>query len=414
VITQSHNVPYGYKQTDVDVIPNDWDARKIGDVCRLINGRGFKPHEWQSSGLPIIRIQNLNGTEDFNHFSGSYDRKLEVPPGQLLFAWSGSRGTSFGPHIWSGPFGLLNYHTWKVEIDDSRVTKDFFLHQLRQLTSYIEGWAHGASALVHVQKWQIEGFQIPLPPTLVEQEAIAEALGDADALIESLAQLVAKKRHLKQAAMQQLLTGKTRLPGFEGEWNVRPFCEFLLAAPDYGINAPGVEFDGSLPSYLRITDIDDDGRLYNDNRVAVDHPLSSDYVLEPNDIVFARTGASVGKTYLFRPSDGRLVFAGFLIRARTDHTKLSPAFLFNFTRTRPYWNWVRMMSMRSGQPGINGNEYASLELPVPPSVEEQNAVAEILSDMDAEIEALEAKLAKARQIKQGMMQELLTGRIRLV
>ena len=215
------DVKPGYKQTEVGVIPEDWESRRIDTVCRLINGRGFKPFEWQNMGLPIIRIQNLNGSDDFNFYTGAYDTKLEVEPGQLLFAWSGSRRTSFGPHIWHGPLGLLNYHTWKVQVHETEIKKEFFLHALRQLTTFIEGKAHGASALVHTQKWEMEGFQFPLPPTKAEQEAIAEALSDADALIESLEQLLTKKRLLKQGAMQELLTGKRRLPGFSGEWETR-------------------------------------------------------------------------------------------------------------------------------------------------------------------------------------------------
>jgi len=121
----------------------------------------------------------------------------------------------------------------------------------------------------------------------------------------------------------------------------------------------------------------------------------------------------VGKTYLYDPADGVIVFAGFLIRAKIDRSKLCPAFFAAFTKTGRYWNWVRIMSMRSGQPGINGNEYASLDLNLPP-LPEQSAIAAILSDMDAEIAALETKLTKTRHLKQGMMQELLTGRIRLI
>jgi type I restriction enzyme S subunit len=207
----------GYRRTEVGVIPEDWAIRRIDAVSKLINGRGFKPFEWQKTGLPIIRIQNLNGSDDFNFYSGTFDKKLEVEPGQLLFAWSGSRGTSFGPHIWKGPFGVLNYHTWKVQIRESDIHKEYFLHALRQLTTFIEGHAHGASALVHVQKWQMESFLLGLPPTKAEQEAIAEALSDADALIESLEQLITKKRHLKQGTMQELLTGKKRLPEFRGK-----------------------------------------------------------------------------------------------------------------------------------------------------------------------------------------------------
>jgi len=108
------------------------------------------------------------------------------------------------------------------------------------------------------------------------------------------------------------------------------------------------------------------------------------------------------------------VFAGFLIRARIDPSKLSPEYLAAYTHTADYWNWVRLMSMRSGQPGINGQEYASMSFRIPPTLPEQAAIASVLSDMDAELEVLEAKLDKARQVKQGMMQQLLTGKVRLV
>src|SRR5947208_6847604 len=158
------------------VIPEDCDAKQMRDVCNLINGRGFKPHEWRTAGLPIIRIQNLNGSEDFNFYSGQYNPKILVEHGQLLFAWSGSRGTSFGPYIWNGGQALLNYHTWKVAAHESTADADFLLHALRQLTSYIEDRAHGASALVHTQKWEMEGFPIVIPSSLVEQRAIATAL----------------------------------------------------------------------------------------------------------------------------------------------------------------------------------------------------------------------------------------------
>ena len=128
-----------------------------------------------------------------------------------MFAWSGSRGTSFGPYIWRGPLGLLNYHTWKVEIHESEVRKGFFLHALRQLTAFIEGKAHGASALVHTQKWEMEGFQFPLPPTKAEQEAIATILSDIDGEIAALGAKLTKARQLKHGMMQELLTGRIRL-----------------------------------------------------------------------------------------------------------------------------------------------------------------------------------------------------------
>jgi type I restriction enzyme, S subunit len=147
---------------------------------------------------------------------------------------------------------------------------------------------------------------------------------------------------------------------------------------------------------------------------SVDHPSACSYRLAQGDVVFARTGASVGKSYLYCSGHGPLVYAGFLIRVAPNPELLAPPYLAFFAQTRVYWRWVTANSMRSGQPGINASEYASLPIPLPPTTREQFAIAAILSDMDAEIEALEKKLEKARQIKQGMMQDLLTGKIRLI
>ena len=197
------------------------------------------------------------------------------------------------------------------------------------------------------------------------------------------------------------------------DWGVAPLGQRLMRAPAYGINAPAVPFDSRLPTYLRITDITEAGRFSEENKVSVDHPASQAYLLECGDVVFARTGASVGKTYLYKKKDGQLVFAGFLIRISPDSDRLIPAYLFYYAQSCSYWNWVKVNSMRSGQPGINGREYASLPIPLPPTKAEQEAIAEALSDADALIESLEHLIAKKRQVKQGAMQELLTGKRRL-
>ena len=185
-------VSLGLKQTEVGVIPEDWHTPKLGEICLLINGRGFKPYEWSTEGLPIIRIQNLNGSDEFNYFNGHYDPKIFVKSGQLLFAWSGSRGTSFGPHIWRAGDALLNYHTWKLVIKNDGADEGYFFHILKQLTKHIEESAHGASALVHTQKGEMENFYLPLPSNREEQAAIANALSDVDALVNELEKLVVK------------------------------------------------------------------------------------------------------------------------------------------------------------------------------------------------------------------------------
>jgi type I restriction enzyme S subunit len=196
------------------------------------------------------------------------------------------------------------------------------------------------------------------------------------------------------------------------EWEVRTLGKCLIERPSYGINAAAVPYSDNLPVYIRITDISDDGRFLPDKLVSVKSELSVNYYLSEGDIVFARTGASVGKSYRYDPNDGPLVFAGFLIRVRPDVERLLPEFAAAYVTTGNYWRWVRIMSMRSGQPGINGNEYSQLPIPVPP-LPEQRAIAEALSDVDGLLGGLDRLIAKKRDLKQAAMQQLLTGQTRL-
>lgn len=196
------------------------------------------------------------------------------------------------------------------------------------------------------------------------------------------------------------------------DWDVNTLGNCLASRPSYGINAPAVPYSDRLPIYIRITDITEDGRLSTDNPVSVDNDDSVRYFLDDGDIVFARTGASVGKSYRYDMKDGPLVFAGFLIRVRPDSQKLLSTFAAAYVTTGNYWSWVKLMSMRSGQPGINGNEYAQLPIPIPP-IPEQLAIATALSDVDELLAAQDKLIAKKRDIKQATMQQLLTGKQRL-
>jgi type I restriction enzyme S subunit len=196
------------------------------------------------------------------------------------------------------------------------------------------------------------------------------------------------------------------------DWNVTQLGKCLAAPPSYGINAPAVPYSDQLPVYIRITDISNDGTFMPDGLASVGSGLAKNYYLSEGDIVLARTGASVGKSYLYDPSDGPLVFAGFLIRVRPEKDKLLPSFAAAYITTEPYWRWVRVMSMRSGQPGINGKEYSHLPIPLP-CVSEQSAITAILNDLDTLLSDLKSLIGKKKNIKQAAMQELLTGKRRL-
>ena len=196
------------------------------------------------------------------------------------------------------------------------------------------------------------------------------------------------------------------------DWSVEQLGNCLVSRPSYGINAAAVPYSDRLPTYIRITDISEEGRFSPAPRVSVRSTFAQAYLLSDGDIVFARTGASVGKSYRYTPTDGALVYAGFLIRVRPDPAKLVPDLVAAYATSGTYWRWVQLMSMRSGQPGINGKEYAQLPVPVPPLFEQRNIV-KVLGDVKALLAGLDRLIAKKRDLKLAAMQQLLTGRTRL-
>lgn len=179
--------------------------KAIGDLCNFINGNGFRPPDWKASGLPIIRIQNLNGSASFNYFDGDPNEKWIVEPGDLLFAWAGVKGVSFGPTIWPGPRGVLNQHIFRV-IPHKGVDKYWLYLALQVVTRRIESNAHGFKAsLVHVQKDDITKQVVNIPP-LSEQRKIAKILRTWDEAIEKAERSLVATRVIRSAEIARAIS----------------------------------------------------------------------------------------------------------------------------------------------------------------------------------------------------------------
>jgi type I restriction enzyme, S subunit len=400
---KEHSRP-GYKQTEAGVIPEDWEAAPINALCILVNGRGFKPFEWGRFGYPIIRIQNLNGSDEFNYYAGHFDPKLLVENGQLLFAWSGSRGTSFGPHVWQGQTAVLNYHTWKIASFDKKIDARFFFHALRHLTKSIEDAAHGASALVHTQKREMEKYVVPIPQSLPEQRTIAAVLSDADTLIASIDALIAKKHDVKRAAMQQLLAGKTRLPGFGGKWLTTQLGD-VATIRNEKINTFGAgdaEFCVELDQIGQNT-----GRI--DGYVDARNRVSSKYHFRKGDVLFGRLRPYLRKFWIAERNGVCSTEIWPLIPIAGG---ISAAFLFQTVQTDTFLE-AASAAYGTHMPRADWGVLRRFVLNIPSEIDEQTAIAIVLSDMDSELAAVQARRDKAITLKQGMMQELLTGRVRL-
>ncbi len=204
---------------------------------------------------------------------------------------------------------------------------------------------------------------------------------------------------------------KTKVEWIPEDWKVNTLGECCIGKGRYGINAPSVGFSSELPTYLRITDINDYGRYKTEEKVSVNNSESKNYYLEYGDLIFVRTGSSTGKTYLYNPKDGQLVYAGFLIKFTTNRKKLLSLYLKHFTESNNYYKWIQIMSMRSGQPGINSVEYSNLIIPLPP-LPEQKKIAAILSTWDKAIEKMESLIEAKKKCKKRLMQQFLGGKTR--
>ena len=242
-------------------------------------------------------------------------------------------------------------------------------------------------------------------PSISEQKKIADFLSNVDSIITAETKILNTLQKKKKALMQKLFTQQLRFKSDDGKdfpaWEEKKLGE-ISSSPKYGLNASGIDYDGEH-KYLRITDIDEVTHTFSPEEITTPSEFSDDYLLEENDIVFARTGASTGKTYLYNPNDGDLYFAGFLIKF---HIKDANArFVFYQTCTHEYEKWVHVMSTRSGQPGINSEEYSTLKIKLP-CIEEQQKIAKCLSSMDSLIQTQQKVVTTWQQRKKALLQQL--------
>lgn len=420
----------GYKKTKLGWIPEDWKNCKFSDIpdqkikWSLTGGpfgSDLKSSDYtDESGVRIIQLQNIGDGSFLNSYKiFTSEEKADqligcnIYPGELILSKMGDPVTrtciipDFHDRYLMASDGI------RLVPDKTKFDKKFVLEFINFELFRNIAIAHSTgSTRQRIGLGDLKKLPFVCPP-LPEQQKIATILSTWDKAIDKLTQLIATKEQRKKGLMQQLLTGKKRFAGFTDEWKEVKLGDCSILSGDYGINAAGVEYSENLPKYLRITDIDDSGLLRTDSMVSVDSPDSQKYLLENEDIVFARTGASVGKHYVHNQNRyGSLVFAGFLIRFRLNKNVLLPNFLKAYLSTSEYWNWVSIMSQRSGQPGINGKEYGILKVPVP-TIHEQQKIASVLTAADKEIELLKNEFESLKQQKKGLMQVLLTGEVRV-
>ena len=387
----------GYKRSDVGVIPDDWDCLRACEFGFFKGGSGFPLWaQGQRTGeYPFFKVSDMNneGNETFmtaaNHYVSEQTRKhlgaQVFPADSIVFAKVGAAVFLERKKILGQPSCIDNNMAAYV-LDASRADVRF-VHSMLLMKKL--GALVATTALPALNGKQLGEMVLALPP-LPEQRVIAAALSDVDALLATLDQMIAKKRDLKQATMQQLLTGKTRLPGFSGEWEVKRLgevCRITTGKKDVNEGHP----DGQFPFFT----------------CSRSHTFCNVFSFDTEAILIAGNG-DVGNLHYF--------YGKFEAYQRTY-------VLYDFSIQVGYlWqqlnynlgNSLGLGKIGSSIPYIKMENLTGFEFGSPVDTSEQTAIATVLSDMDAELSALEARRDKTRNIKQAMMQELLTGQTRLV
>lgn len=413
----------GYKMTEVGVIPEDWEVKPLGSILNKGRLGGNYANQDTETDLPLMKMGNIaRGSFDLSKVqfitSGMIPEAIHrLAYGDVLFNTRNTLDLVGKVAIWHDelPVAYYNSNLMRLEFNVEQVCSNEFANYALNTESAIlrlRALATGTTSVAAIYTRDLLKLKFVVPP-LPEQRAIAQALSDVDALLTALDQMIDKKRNLKQAAMQQLLTGKTRLPGFSGEWVVKQLGEIGQFLKGRGVKKDEAQ-SGTLPC-IRY------GEIYthhNDYIKSFNSWISPKVAatatrLKQGDLLFAGSGETkeeIGKCVAF--IDDCEAYAGgdtVILRA----AGINPMFMGYYCNTAPIAAQKASKGQGDAVVHISAAALSSIVLALP-SLSEQTAIAAILSDMDAELAALEDRREKTRAVKQAMMQELLTGKTRLV
>jgi type I restriction enzyme S subunit len=425
----------GYKQTEVGLIPEDWETKSISEISNPVRGGSPRPagspKYFNGDFIPWLTVASLtnipnsqifvNETKSFLTEAGSHlSRKLEK--GTLIIANSGA---TLGVAKLLGIRCCANDGVAALQDINKNIYPIYLVYYINTITKRLREDIATGNGQPNLNTELIGNIKIPLPPTLTEQKAIATALSDVDALISSLEQGITKKKAIKQGVMQELLTpphkGGKRLPGFSEEWNEIRLGDLIHDFQNgYAFSAIGYEDFGIR--IITMAQIGLQGQFqFNESKgnywdVSQLKPLK-DFVLKKGDLIMSMTDVTPQKNLI-----GRMTIieekGPFFLNQRVGHLrvnkeKANTVILKHLSNMRSWRTYSKGIASLGVQANIGTTDIKNGTFNLP-QIEEQNAIAQILSDMDAEITQLETKKEKYQAIKQGMMQELLTGKTRLV
>ncbi len=408
----------GYKRTEAGVIPEDWECMKIGkiaDICMC--KRIFSEQTGENFEIPFYKIGTFGKKADTyipRKLFEEYRRKYSYPKeGDVLLSASGTLGRTV---VFDGKDAYFQDSNI-VWLD---INKDILCNQFLNHFYKVIKWASWEGTTIsRLYNGIIRDTYVVVPP-MDEQKEIADALSDADHLISSLKKLIAKKKAVRQGAMQELLTGKRRLPGFSGEWETRPledYCTLITKQTGFDYTSyikPALVKQKLLNTLPMIQTINFSGRKVSfDTDYFIPENVAAQFpgiILETKCVLFSIVGASVGNIGLY---PGGRAFCGGAIGITRFKDESDVEWVFYYMNSSGGQRQIQYVTKGGAQATLTIADIRKFSIPTPGKREREEIVS-VLSAMDAEIQKLEQKLEKYRQIRQGMMQELLTGKIRLV
>lgn len=412
----------GYKQTDVGIIPEDWSAISLAKTCRRIT-RGASPRPiespiWfdQESNIGWVRISDV--TKSNRYLLKTVQKLSKAGVQNSRFVSSGSLIMSICATVGRPIETRLDVciHDGFVVFEDPHIDQAFLYHVLADLEPTWSSSGQTGSQM-NLNTRLVNNRNVAIPSSHIEQHAIAAALSDMDAMLSGLERLIAKKRALKQAAIQQLLTCQIRLPGFSGEWKVKRLKNTATLKARIGWQGLTTSEYLDTGDYYLVTGTEfTNGYIDWNSCHFVDHSryMQDKYIqLKKHDVLVTKDG-TIGKVALVNdlPRPATLNSGVFLIRPIDK--AFHPEYFYYLLSSSAFKEFLAQLSAGSTINHLYQKDFVNFTYKVPVSIEEQIAIATVLSDMDIELSALEARRDKTRALKQAMMQELLTGKTRLI
>ena len=382
------------KQTEIGLIPDDWEVKEIKDFADVTTGDKNTQDAEENGKYPFYVRSPI--VERINKFS--YDTEGVITAGDGV-------GTGKVFHYAKGKFGL-HQRAYLIYNFKNTDPKYFYYNFSKNFYERVHSMT-AKSSVDSVRREMITKMQIPIPPTLAEQQRIAKALSDVDALISTTEKLIQKKKNIKQGAMQNLLTGKKRLPGFAKTTNYKQ-SELGPIPEDWEVKNIGTTCNVITGGEAPVVYSKDKNTLYkypiysNGKEVYGYH---ASYTIDHDAVCISSIGENTGDIFYYQKNFTPIIRLKVIIPKKSN---IDTEFLYYCLKT------IKIDTTKNGGiPNINSNDVKSINYIQPTSKEEQTAIANVLSSMDKEIETLNTKLEKYRNLKTAMMQQLLTGKIRL-